>query len=324
MTTHNLLSQELKKLRKDQNEIEENAKKFKEGINRNYSFLDQQLGKLKSQKKEAAELRLLLKDYKDTDQQLKELDEINLSIKRLREDLSPRTGSVFVRLLLGKVNVKQYRAGERFHLKQEYQKFKRKTDPLFLGFVILLLFFRIRAFEIFFQTWLLYYYTTLALRENILQVNGSNIKNWWIIHHYLSIGVSISILSWSPEAESYEHFFPQFLYFSLFQGIVQILQTRYQTAKLYKLIALGKVGTMDVPGEAGSSMWIDLAPSVTFLLPFLLFVQGFQIYNSYTLLRLAFERVVEWQVFACGVLFLALGLGNLGTTLYTYRQKLKE
>lgn len=33
--------------------------------------------------------------------------------------------SLFVRLFLGKVNVKQYREGERVILKQEYQKFKR-------------------------------------------------------------------------------------------------------------------------------------------------------------------------------------------------------
>lgn len=30
------------------------------------------------------------------------------------------------------------------------------------------------------------------------------------------------------------------------------------------------------------------------------------------------------QVWACGVLFLALGLGNLGTTLQTYYQKWQE
>lgn len=47
------------------------------------------------------------------------------------------------------------------------------------------------------QAWLLYYYVTLALRENILNVNGSFIKPWWILHHYVSIGTS-SLLSPSP------------------------------------------------------------------------------------------------------------------------------
>jgi len=48
----------------------------------------------------------------------------------------------------------------------------------------------------FFQVWLLYYYISLALREHILKVNGSLIKWWWIIHHYLSIGVSLLLLTW--------------------------------------------------------------------------------------------------------------------------------
>ena len=36
------------------------------------------------------------------------------------------------------------------------------------------------------QLWLLYYYTTLALRENILLANGSDILHWWIYHHLVS------------------------------------------------------------------------------------------------------------------------------------------
>ena len=44
----------------------------------------------------------------------------------------------------------------------------RKTDPLFISFVIAQLYIvHSRALEILFQVWLLYYYTTLALRENV-------------------------------------------------------------------------------------------------------------------------------------------------------------
>jgi len=246
--------------------------------------------------------------------------EITDSIERLRENLAPRTGSLFVRLILGKVNVKHYRDGERMLLKQEYQKFKRKTDPLFLIFVIFQLYFQARAVQILFQVWLLYYYVTLALRENILKVNGSHINPWWIVHHYLSIALSITIVTWPPDSPNYTQFLPQFLYFCLGQGLVQILQTRYQSVKLYKLIAMEKADTMDVAGELSGS-WLDFTSSVTFLLPFLLFVQFFQLYNGYTLLRLAATNLVEWQVIACGLLFLALGIGNLSTTIYTYKQK---
>ena len=38
-----------------------------------------------------------------------------------------------------------------------------------------------------FIVWLLYFYCSMALRENVLMVNGSNIRPWWIRHHYWSI-----------------------------------------------------------------------------------------------------------------------------------------
>ena len=46
------------------------------------------------------------------------------------------------------------------------------------------------------QLWLLYYYTTLSLRENILLANGSDIMHWWIYHHYLSMLLALIMLLW--------------------------------------------------------------------------------------------------------------------------------
>jgi hypothetical protein len=34
---------------------------------------------------------------------------------------------------------------------------------------------------------LLYYYLSIALRENILKANGSEIHGWWFMHHYISM-----------------------------------------------------------------------------------------------------------------------------------------
>jgi len=324
-------------LKKNTAEIEENARKFKDSINKNYSFLDQQVGKIKAQQKTLKEIKESLKAIKASPKEKEDLQQklgdISEALQKLRVALTPRTGSLFVRLFLGKVNVKQYRDGERLRLKQEYQKFKRKTDPLFLAFVIALIFVRHRALEIMFQVWLLYYYLTLALRENILQVNGSNIKNWWIYHHYISIAVSFVILTWPPESEPYHHFLPQFLYFSLLQGLVQILQNRYQSDKLYKAIALGQADTMDVTGEgllymsSSPRSVTHFSPSISVLLPFLLFVQCFQIYNGYCLLEqlmLLPLHTIEWQVVACGILFVSLGVGNLYNTLVITWKKYKQ
>ena len=146
----------------------------------------------------------------------------------------------------------------------------------------------------------------------------------------MSVAICICFLTWSP-SRNYELFIEQFLYFSLLQGIVQYLQSTYQRSKLYKLIAIGKATRMDVTGELGSNInHLDdsshCSPGLSLLFPFLLFVQLFQLYNSYTLLYLAYLHpfAVEWQVIACGVIFGLLGVGNLSTTIYTYNQKYKQ
>jgi hypothetical protein len=260
----------------------------------------------------------------------KQVDSVETSIKKINDAYAPATGSLFVRLFLGQVNVKAYRDGERFRMKTEYETFKRKTNPQFMGFVILLFFFPHSPFLVtIWQIWLLYYYVTLALRENILKVNGSSIKPWWILHHYLSIVGSMTMLLW-PMGATFKVMIPLFIYFSGAQGLVQILINRYQQGQLYKLVAMGKATIMDVPGEAEG--WIkDTAwtPSAMFLLPFLVFVQSFQLYLAYRFFGVIAENLrtdkdVEWQMVTIGACFFILGTGNLTTTANTYYQKLKS
>jgi hypothetical protein len=182
---------------------------------------------------------------------------------------------VFVRLFLGQVNVKVYRKEERLKLKQEYQKFRARTDLIFLlgASIQLFLFPHVRLLELLFQVWLLYYYVSLSLRENILRVNGSNIKPWWIFHHYFSTFVALVVITWT-DTQNFRLFIPQFLTLCLFQALVQLLQNRYQQARLYKLVAMGKATRMDVTGGEHSGMWLEQwTPTLMFLLPFLLSLQ---------------------------------------------------
>lgn len=50
------------------------------------------------------------------------------------------------------------------------------------------------------------------------QANGSNIKNWWILHHYFSMVISITVLTW-PHTSSYMYFRTRFLQYAVFQGV---------------------------------------------------------------------------------------------------------
>lgn len=42
------------------------------------------------------------------------------------------------------------------------------------------------------RCWLLWFYTSLALRENVLRLNGSSIRKWWIRHHYYSMLLALT------------------------------------------------------------------------------------------------------------------------------------
>lgn len=133
-------------------------------------------------------------------------------------------------------------------------------------------------------------------------MDSSSLYIYWFVNSlftsfqtfFFKLGVSLTILVWPP-GEIYDRFLLQFLIFSFFQGIfvlklfilliriknfgnikalVQMLQTRYQTAKLYKMIAMGKASRMDVTVDTSSEITeSSCSPGLYFLLPFLLFMQ---------------------------------------------------
>lgn len=103
----------------------------------------------------------------------------------------------------------QYMLGSEFHcvqpssesrlrLKEEYYRFRDRSTILFMLFpACIQLVKRVypatsQVYSVLFQlheAWLLYFYMALALRENVLVANGSNIRRWWIRHHYFAIAL---------------------------------------------------------------------------------------------------------------------------------------
>ncbi|PIO03114.1 hypothetical protein AB205_0060990, partial [Aquarana catesbeiana] len=92
---------------------------------------------------------------------------------------------------------------------------------------------------------LVWYYCTLTIRESILINNGSRIKGWWVLNHYISTFLSGVMLTW-PDGLMYQIFRNQFLSFSMYQSFVQFLQYYYQSGCLYRLRALGERHNMDL------------------------------------------------------------------------------
>lgn len=59
------------------------------------------------------------------------------------------------------------------------------------------------------------YYCTLTIRESILKVNGSRIKGWWRLHHFISTVCAGVLLIW-PQGEPWQLFRTQFMYFNVY------------------------------------------------------------------------------------------------------------
>ncbi|KAI8565191.1 hypothetical protein RHMOL_Rhmol03G0241300 [Rhododendron molle] len=169
-----------------------------------------------------------------------------------------------------------------------------------------------------YQAWLLFLYTGLALRENILRVNGSDIRPWWIYHHYFAMAMALISLTWEierePDCAQKQRGVQLFLQWAIMQGVAMLLQNRYQRQRLYTRIALGKARRMDVVwGETAGvkgQLWL--------LAPILFILQGFEAYVGMLLLKIAYVGVVsEWQVITCGTLLIIMAVGNFANTVQT-------
>nr|CAB3482160.1 unnamed protein product [Digitaria exilis] len=212
--------------------------------------------------------------------------------------LPSKTHGAFLKMFLGPVNLRATRKEVQLKVKEEYNSYRDRTALLFLGFPVILLFLRqwlwngcFPALPVqLYQSWLLFLYTTLALRENILRVNGSDIRPWWILHHYCAMLMALISLTWEIKGQS------------------QPDCARKQAKRMD--VVWGE--TAGVEGQL-----LLLCP-----LLFLLQVWGFEGYVGFLLLRTAHTGVIpEWQVVVCGILLIAMAIGNFANTVDTLMVK---
>ncbi|KAK4802281.1 hypothetical protein SAY86_000484 [Trapa natans] len=236
----------------------------------------------------------------------------------------------FLRMFLGPIDVRASKKDIQLKVKEEYNSYRDKTALLFLVFPSTLLMLRswfwngcLPSFPVqLYQAWLLFLYTGLALRENILRANGSDIRPWWIYHHYCAMVMALVSLTWDikgqPNCAQKQRGVQLFLQWAIMQGVAMLLQNRYQRQRLYTRIALGKAKRMDVVwGETAGvdgQLWL--------LCPVLFIMQGFEAYVGMLLLKTAIVGVVsEWQVMFCGMLLVLMAVGNFVNTVQTLMTK---
>lgn len=242
-------------------------------------------------------------------QLLQKLDAKRNHLDDMAQDL-PRSNGIYLQIVLGSINL-FLRDAEKYRYKDEYERFKLKVTMLILVVSILCILMNYRACDAILHFLLVWYYCTLTIRESILAVNGSKIKGWWRLHHFITTAQAGIIIVW-PDGVIYGMFRRQFTWYVCFISIIQFWQFYYQQGCLYRLRALGESHNMDITINGFRSwMWRGLS----FLLPFLYFAYMFQLYNAYTLYHLSLlSECTEWQVFVSAVIFFILFLGNIATT----------
>uniref|UniRef100_F6QFN1 Transmembrane protein 120B-A n=1 Tax=Ciona intestinalis TaxID=7719 RepID=F6QFN1_CIOIN len=314
----NALAGDYEKCLEKNKEYRKTAESYHSQRNACKSQIDRQMKKLKI-------LKESLKNRTSSSNEKKELLDKIEERKRSLDEMGkflPRKNGFYLRLIVGQVNMILDSTADKFRYKDEYEKFKLYCSITTLGFAVALVFFlNHRVFDAMFSFVLLWYYCTLTVRESILIVNGSRIKGWWVMHHYVSVALSGTNVIWGDN-EAYREFRPVLMTFSIYQSLVQVMQYYYQSGCLYRLRALGERHDMDLTVEGFQSwMWRGL----TFLLPFLFFGHLWQLYNAYKLMTIGIKyNFNEWQVPALALLFFTLFCGNFFTTINVVIQKQKK
>lgn len=253
----------------------------------------------------------------------RKFDEAQKTLKTCA-NFRPRTGGFFIRLFLGQVNVVEFSSTAKQMLKSEYLKFRDRTTIIFIIWPLLLMYCPAELnLDLLWHIWLLYYYLSIALRENILKANGSEIHGWWFMHHYISMAMSCTNITW-PSTSSTRLFYRHHFYrFALLQGSVQLLQNYYWNKRNYTAVTLGKANSMTVvPNLYGETLLLRLLVLV------LVCVQTFQIYLGYTFLSGSLSSGVwsegtgELQCFGVGAMNMVMGFGNVSTTIQSTKGRL--
>ncbi len=206
--------------------------------------------------------------------------------------LLPRRPPALLRALLGpSVNVVTLQRSRAVALKEEYHAFRDRGGVILTGAACTLLagLHRARARAAthasltltpplmvgvqLMLAWLLYFYVALAARENVLALNGSAIRPWWIAHHYWSAAAAALVLSLPVDSPAVQVYCVKLLWWSAAQGGVMMLQNRYQRRRMYTRIALGRARAMDVvSGESSGA-----AGQLLILYPLLFGLQAAQV-----------------------------------------------
>ncbi|VDM33313.1 unnamed protein product [Hydatigera taeniaeformis] len=279
--------------------------------------------------------------------------EDKVHVLRDMEDCLPKQNGLYLRIILGTVDVSFTSKQDKFEYKNNYENFKITVSAIISIYALFLYFFnQYSILDSIIHLLIVWYYCTLTIRERILMQNGSRIKGWWAMYHFILTAEAAVMLIW-PSSRSYSEFRDQFMLYVFYILIVQCMQYYYQMGCLYKLRALGERPSMDITvvpyvviymaaAKARSlpvllnavnrmhpfMLMLDgymswMSSRLSFVLVFLLSAYAFQIHNAYILYHISQAPYCqEWQPAVVGLIYAFVATGNLLTTLMVVKQKL--
>jgi hypothetical protein len=77
-----------------------------------------------------------------------------------------------------------------------------------------------------FLTNMIYVYVAMAARESMLLMNGSHIRSWWILHHYLSAVTCMITLALPVDSPRLQSYIQSWLHWTVMQSILMLAQNR--------------------------------------------------------------------------------------------------
>ncbi|KAH9286642.1 Transmembrane protein [Echinococcus granulosus] len=295
------------KIKADQNACKRDIKHYKMYI----KMLRSKLSRLESSPNihDQVELAVMKNSFED-----------KAHILRDMEDCLPKQNGLYLRIILGTVDVSFTSKQDKFEYKNNYENFKITVSAIISIYALFLYFFnQYSLLDSIIHLLIVWYYCTLTIRERILMQNGSRIKGWWAMYHFILTAEAAVMLIW-PSSRSYSEFRDQFMLYVFYILIVQCMQYYYQVGCLYKLRALGERPSMDITVD-GYMSW--MSSRLSFVLVFLLSAYAFQIHNAYVLYRISRAPYCqEWQPAVVGLIYAFVATGNLLTTLMVVKQKL--
>ncbi|OQR74229.1 transmembrane protein-like [Tropilaelaps mercedesae] len=246
--------------------------------------------------------------------------ELEGAIKLIKRNLPAPSGK-YLYLVLGSVRVSMPNNRLKLNYKIEYENFKLVVTWALLALSVICL---CRGpgtrWDPVLMFGLVWFHCTLTIRESILKANGSNIKGWWRMYHFLATGLSGVTVLWADKEGFQVQLRSCFLAYTCVMLIAHQMQYRYQAGMLYRLQALGgnaKVNPMEVTVEGVRSLLAGPMYRDFFLLmPFLYAVYLLQLAMLYLIVELINSKpeLATWHAVSAAVLFGVMFVGNVLTT----------